>query len=188
MTPGVNSKIVSDSAPIIWFTEDPTPILVGGGIALLVLAGFFLKTGRGLVLVGMAVVATIMALAVLVDRLVVTDREAVANTIYQAAATAERNDLNAVTDFISPSATEVKAEARRWIGQAKVDSVSISAMEVTLNREAKPMTATAEFRVYATGQLTDRRMPYPFTYLGRLEVKFVQSGKRWLVTEYERDR
>jgi hypothetical protein len=179
---------VSDSAPIIWFTEDPTPILVGGGLMLLVLAGFFLKTGRGLVLVGMAVVAMVMGLAVLVDRLVVTDREAVANTIYQAAAAAERNDLNAVMDFISPSAPEVKAEARRWIGQAKVESVSISAMEVTLDRAAKPMTATAEFRVYATGQLTDRRMPYPFNYLSRLLVRLQHSGDRWLVTEYERDR
>jgi hypothetical protein len=179
---------VSDSAPIIWFTEDPTPILVGGGLTLLVLAGFFLKTGRGWVLASMGVVAAVMGLAVLVDRLVVTDREAVANTIYQAATSAERNDLNAVSEFISPSAPEVKAEARRWIGQAKVSSVSISAMEVTVDRAAKPMTATASFRVYATGELTDRTMPYPFTYLGRLEVKFVQSGQRWLVTEYERDR
>ena len=178
---------MSDSAPIIWFAEDPTPILVGGGLALLVLAGFFLKTGRGLVLLAMGVVAAVMALAVLVDWLVVTDREAVANTIYQAAAVAERNDLAAVTDFISPNAPQVKAEARHWIGQAKMDSVSISAMEVTMDRKAKPMTATAEFRVYATGQLTDRNMPYPFTYLSRLLVRLQQSGNRWLVMEYERD-
>lgn len=178
---------MSDTAPIIWFTENPTPILVSGGLVLLVLAGFFLKSGRAGILIAMAVVAAVMGLAVLIDHLVVTDREAVANTIYDAAAAAERNDLNAVMDIISPRPPEVKAEAQRWIGQAKVESVSISAMEVTLNREAKPMTARAEFRVFATGQLTDRTMPYPIKYLGRLNVNFVQSGKRWLVTEYERD-
>lgn len=176
-----------DSAPIIWFTEDPTPILVCGGLVLLVLGGLFLKSGRAGVLIAAALVAVVMGAAVLIDRFVVTDREQVANTIYGAAAAAERNDLNAVADFISPTAPEVKAEARRWIGQAKIESVSISAMEVTLDRAAKPMTATAEFRVFATGQLTDRSMPYPFKYLSRLEVKLMQSGKQWLVTAYERD-
>jgi len=176
-----------DSAPIIWFTEDPTPILVCGGLVLLVLGGFFLKSGRAGVLIAAALVVMVMGAAVLIDRFVVTDREQVANTIYDAAAAAERNDLNAVTDFISPTAPEVKEEARRWIGQAKIESVNISAMEVTLDRAAKPMTATAEFRVFATGQLTDRSMLYPFKYLSRLDVKLMQSGKRWLVTGYERD-
>jgi hypothetical protein len=108
---------VSDSAPITWFTEDPTPIIVGGILCLFVLGMFFLKSGRGIILVGMACVAQIMGLAVLIDHLVVTDREQVANVIYQAAAAAERNDLEAVTAFISPSATEVKAEARHWISR-----------------------------------------------------------------------
>src|SRR5215813_10738404 len=107
---------MSDSAPIIWFTEDPTPILVGGGLILLVLGGFFLKSGRGIILLAMALVALTMGLAVLIDRLVVTDREAVANTIYDAAAMAERNDLNGVMEIISSDAPEVRAEARHWIG------------------------------------------------------------------------
>ncbi len=93
---------MTDSAPIIWFTENPTPILVGGGLALLVLAGFFLKSGRAAILIAMALVAAVMGLAVLTDRLIVTDREQVANTIYDAAAAAERNELNAVMDIISP--------------------------------------------------------------------------------------
>ena len=45
-----------------------------------------MKTGRGLVLVAMAAVAAFMGLAVLVDALVVTDRERVENVIYEAAA------------------------------------------------------------------------------------------------------
>jgi hypothetical protein len=178
---------LSDSPPITWFTEDPTPIIVGGVFALLVLGVFFLKNGRGVMLLSMAGVALVMGMAVLVDRLVVTDREQVADVIYGAAAAAERNDLDAVTSFISPTAPQVKAEARRWIGQAKLESVNISAMEVTLDRAAKPMTATAEFRVYATGQFTDRGAPYPFKYLSRLLVKLQQEKNGWLVTDYERD-
>jgi hypothetical protein len=107
--------------------------------------------------------------------------------IYDAAAMAERNDLNGVMEIILPDAGEVKAEARHWIGQAKIESVSISAMEVTVDRTKKPMTATAEFRVFAIGQITEQHMTYPAKYLGRLHVDLRQSGGRWLVTSYQRD-
>ena len=61
-----------------------------------------------------------MGLTVLIDHLVVTDREQVQNVIYDAARQAEKNNLEAVIECISPSATKVRDEARRWIGQAKL--------------------------------------------------------------------
>ena len=96
---------MSDSAPITWFTENPAPILIAGIVVLLALGGIFLKSGRGFLLVAMAGVASFMAVAVLIDHLVVTDREQVANTIYMMAAAAERNDLNAVIDHVDPDLT-----------------------------------------------------------------------------------
>ncbi|HTQ38780.1 MAG TPA: hypothetical protein VMJ32_07115 [Pirellulales bacterium] len=176
---------MSDSAPLTWFTENPTPILIGGGLILAALGVLFLKHGRVWILLSMASVALVMGLAVLVDHLVVTEREQVANVIYDAAAAGERNDFDACLACISPTAGEVKAEAERWIGRAKFDSVSISAMEVTLDRTASPMTATAEFRVFATGQITDRDAPYPFQYLSHLEVKLQKQANRWLVVNYQ---
>jgi hypothetical protein len=179
---------MSDSAPITWFTEDPTMILVIGGLILLVLGGFFLKSGRVAILLAMAGVALVMGAAVVIDRLVVTDREAVANTIYDAAALAEKNDFKTLFGFISPSAPEVKAEAQRWIGGTKLKSVSISAMEVTVNHAAKPMTGTAEFRVFATGERSEKTVSYEGNYLTRLHVDLRKEGDRWMVTGYERDR
>lgn len=179
---------MTDSAPITWFTEDPTMIIVIGGLILLVLGGFFLKSGRVAILLAMVGVALVMGAAVLVDRLVVTDREAVANTMYDAAAIAEKNDFNALFGFISPSAPAVKAEAQRWIAGTKLKSVSISAMEVTVDKEAKPMTATAEFRVFATGERSEWTVSYEGNYLTRLHVELRKEGNRWMVTEYERDR
>src|ERR1051326_3688214 len=125
-----------DSAPFTWFTENPLPILIGGGVALLVLLVLLLKTGRGLILTALLGVAVFMGLALLIDRLVVTDRERVADVINQGAAAAQRNDLDAIVNLISPSATDVRAEARRWVGQARLEEVTIAAMDVTLNRAA----------------------------------------------------
>jgi hypothetical protein len=178
---------MSDSAPITWFTEDPLPIFIAGGIMLLVLAVLFLKHGRVSILLGMAGVAVVMGLAALIDHLVVTDREQVANVIYDAAAAAERNDLDTCVACISPNAADVKAEARHWIGRVKFESVSISAMEVTLDRNARPMTATAAFRAYATGQYTDRGSPYPFRYPAHIEVKLQKDDNHWMVIDLRHD-
>jgi hypothetical protein len=117
-----------DSAPFTWFTENPLPILIGGGVVLLVLLVLLLKTGRGVILTAMLGVAVVMGLAVLIDRLVVTDRERIANVIYQGAAAAQRNDLDAIVDLISPSASDVRAASRDfafshagrlWTGQRR---------------------------------------------------------------------
>ena len=86
-------------------------------------------------------------LTVLIDKLVVTDREQVQSVIYDAARQAEKNNLQAVIDCISPSAASVRAEARRWIGQAKLTSVTIGQLEVTVDKSKQPWTATAHFWV-----------------------------------------
>ncbi len=116
-------RTMLDSPPITWFTENPTPILVAGGMMIVLLLVFFLKSGRMVLFWPMGAVLAFMGLTVLVDHLVVTDRERVQNVIYEAAAQAEKNNLQAVIDCISPSATKVRDEARRWIGQAKLESV-----------------------------------------------------------------
>ncbi|HZZ28352.1 MAG TPA: hypothetical protein VFE46_10160 [Pirellulales bacterium] len=178
---------MADSALITWFTEDPTPILIGGGVILFVLGVLFLKYGRAGILVAMAGIALVMGSAMLIDHLVVTEREQVANVIYNAADAAERNDFDACLACISPMATEVKTEARHWIAQAKFDSVSISGMEVKLDRTTNPMTATAEFRAFATGLFSDRGSPYPFKYVSHLAVKLQKQGTHWLVMNYQHD-
>jgi hypothetical protein len=175
-----------DSAPFTWFTENPLPILIGGGVVLLVLLVMLLKTGRGVILTAMLGVAIVMGLAVLIDRLVITDREKIANVIYEGAAAAQRNDLDAIVNLISPSATDVRTEARRWVGQARLEEVTVTAMDVTLDRATNPPTGVARFRVFARGQIVDRSGTLPGTYLGILTVHFRREGDRWLVTGYER--
>jgi hypothetical protein len=172
---------MSDSAPVTWFTEDPTTLLIAGGITLVVLLGFFFKTGRGVLLLAMAGVAGLMLLAVVIDRIIVTDREAVENIIYKCAALAEENRLNELKEFISPTATAVRREADQWIGRAKLEAVYITAMRVDLNRQANPPAAQAVLHVIARGSLNDRNMPVAGGYNGTVTVDFEKQGDRWWV-------
>ncbi len=175
-----------DSAPIIWFTENPTPILVAGGMMIMLLLVFFLKSGRLVLLWPAGAALAFMGLTVLIDHLVVTDRERVQNVIYDAAAAAEQNHLEKVIDYISPSATHVRDEARRWIGQAKLESVTIAQLEVTVDKSKRPYTAVAHFWVRAQGTAHTETAIYR-NYVGRLVVDFQLEGDHWLVTAYQRD-
>jgi hypothetical protein len=169
------------SAPVTWFTEDPTTLLIICGVAILVLLGFFFKSGRGVLLLAIGGVVLLMALALLVDALVATDREAVESVIYKCAAAAEANQMNEIRDQIAPAANAVRREADRWIGQARLTSVYITAMRVEVNRQANPPTAQAIFHVIAQGSLNDRNMPIAGAYNGVATVDFVKQGNRWWV-------
>jgi hypothetical protein len=177
---------MSDSAPITWFTENPAPIIIAGIVALFVLGGIFLKSGRSVILLGMAGVALFMALAILIDHLVVTDRESVEQVLYQGATAAERNDLNAVVGFISPSAAAVRTEAQHWIGQVVIESINIGGLEVTVDRKTNPPTATAHLWFLGKGKLK-RGDTIHENFPGRLTINFQREGDRWLVTAYELD-
>ncbi|MCC7086812.1 MAG: hypothetical protein IT427_17580 [Pirellulales bacterium] len=170
-----------------WLTDDPFPIYAACGITLVVLLVLLLKTGRGVILVAMVGVLFCIIAASVIDRIVVTDRERVEQTLFEAAALAEQNRLDDLLNYISPSVLPLRLEARRWIGQAsKIESVSVSAIDVTVDREKTPPTARAEFRVFVQGLARDRSNSFPFKYLQRIGVDFRLEGDRWMVVDYQR--
>jgi hypothetical protein len=171
-----------------WFTDNPTPIFIICGIALLVLLVFLLKTGRGVILLAMVGVVLCIVTAIVIDSIVVTDREQVEQTLFQAAALAEENKLEELLDlFISPSVPHIRGQARSWIAQAsRIDDVSVSAIDITVNHKKNPSTARAEFRVYARGEARERNNPFPFQYMTRMRVDFQREGDRWRVIDYQR--
>ena len=172
---------MSDSAPVTWFTEDPTTLFIAGGVAIIVLLGFFFKSGRGVLLLAIGGVVLLMLLALLIDALVITDREAIENIIYKSAEAAEANRLNEIKEFIAPGASAVRAEADRWIGHIKLEWVSITAMRVDLNKTANPPKAEAVFRVLARGTMSDRNMTIGGGTSSLVTVDFVKQGDRWWV-------
>jgi hypothetical protein len=168
-----------------WLTDDPTPIFIAGGTALLVLLVFLLKTGRGVILLAMAGVVLCIVAAIAIDAMVVTDREVVEQTLLSAAAAAESNNLDAVEKFISPSVPHLNGQARSWISQIILESVSINGIRIEIDDSKTPPVATANFWYVAHGRLkrgdtVHERVP------GRLTVKLQKEGDRWLVTDYQR--
>lgn len=167
------------------FLESPWPILVIGIAIEAVLAILLLRTGLGRFLWAMLGVAVLTLAALMVERLVVTEREAVTDTIDACVAAIEANDLNRLLEHVSPSAMQPRADARWVLGRFEFRMARISNLEFTINRLTSPPTAKAKFKALAAA--TDRQGEVPYQSLsGVVTVTLRKEGGRWLVADYDR--
>jgi hypothetical protein len=168
------------------FVESPWPWLFIGVAVETALAIALLRTQRGAVLWAMLGVAVVVASGLIVERLVVTDRKAIAQTLDAAVAAVEANDINRLLDCISPSAEGIRGQAGALLKRVEVRSVWVRGLEIKVNRLASPWTAQAGF--LAVGNVRDRKNESPYeTYSQQVTVKFRREGGRWLVAGYSVD-
>jgi hypothetical protein len=161
--------------------ENPWWIIFFGIVAAAVLGVILFRTGRGAVLWALLGVVAITLLGVLVERLVVTERERVEMTLDGITAALEANDLNGVLAYVSPDAAKTRRRAAWALGRIKVQSARISNLDITINRLTNPPTAKAAFYGYL--YYRDRQGEIPYNSCGsRVVVDLRKEGNLWLVT------
>jgi len=164
------------------FVESPWPFLLIGIAAEAILAILLVQTGRGKFLVAMIGVGALTLLALLVERLIVTDREAVENTLDAAVAAVEANDINRVLAFTAPTAQKPRADAQWILSRFEVQMARITGLDITVNRLTSPRTAKAKFLAIGHGRDRQGQMPYT-SFSQHVVVELRLYGDRWLVTE-----
>ena len=167
--------------------EDPTPIISFGVIALVILGVTLAWTGRGFLLWIMAAVIALCGLGVLIERLVVTERERVKMVFEEGRQAVTANDLKRTLALVDPKYTEavqfVEAAMRRY----EFHSAKIGSLEIEINDAARPLTARAN--VSGSAGFRDRQGQFPYDgYPARLEVELRKEGDRWLITRVEEKR
>ncbi len=165
------------------FLESPWPILFIGIAVEAVLAVALLRTGRGHLLWAMIGVALFTIAGLIVERLVVTEGEAVEQTLDAAADAVLANDLDRLLDCISPTAEKTRSDARWVFGQVEVTSIYLHNLEITINHRSSPATATARFQAIGQGRFRRIEVPYR-SYTRAVTVQFRLEGQRWLVYDY----
>jgi hypothetical protein len=163
--------------------EDPTPILVVG---ILVIAGLgiaLLRTGRGLLMILMLGVAILTGIGLLVERVVVTDREEVESVIDAAAASVRANDMAGVLAEIDPSASEARRLVQWAFKEATFEDAKVTHLDIRVIRTTSPPMAKAVLKGYVRCRV--KRLEYPYEVVpidGTLEFR-LQNG-RWMLTGY----
>lgn len=164
--------------------ENPFPIILVGVLAVAVCAVALVRTGRGIFLVAIGAIALLTGAGVLVEKLVVTQREEVEQVIDDAAAAVRANRLEGVLEQLSPDAGRARDLIRWAFGRATFEDVRLTRLEIRVINTASPPLAKAEITGYV--RCRDRLGEYPYDAVpidGTLELRKINS--RWLVTGYE---
>jgi hypothetical protein len=167
-----------------WLVEDPLMILIVGAAVEAVLLIALVNTGRGELLYAMIAVGVVVAALLMVERLVVTDRERVQQTLHSAAKALETNDVEAVIAHIAPDAAPMRHQVRAILPLVEVREARISGLKITFNELTIPPTATAEFVGRVNARWLHGTAPRD-QYLARFTVTLEPVGDRWLMTDYQ---
>jgi hypothetical protein len=166
-----------------WFIESPWPSLAIGFALEVILAIALVRTGRTAIIAAMVVVlaATIGLLAL--ERVVVTEREEVEDTLDAVAAALESNDVPAVLAAFSPNCPrlgEVKSALSRFtVREARIGGD----LEVRINRLTSPPSAATYFTGRIDGK--DSRGEFPYEHMIRkFKVTLERRGDKWLIADY----
>ena len=163
--------------------ENPLPLLFVGIVVEAILITLFYGMQKKVWLVPIAGVLLAMVALVIVERVVVTEREEVEHTVDQIAAALRANDTNAVLSHLSDSARESRSRAKWAMGRIEINSVKVSGLEITVNRLTSPPSAKAVFS--GVIRFKDRKKEYPYkAYGSKFEVELRKEGGRWKVTAH----
>jgi len=167
------------------FFEQPLYAIFLGILVESVLVMVYLQSGKRWLISVMVLVALLAGGGVMLERLVVTDRETVEATMTQIVADIESNDASLVLAHIAKEATKKRAEAERILALVKFRSVEIRRIiEIKTMPDLTPPQAKANFTVKpvvsdSSGTFEDFPAPR------RLEVTFVKEGGDWRILDYK---
>ena len=164
--------------------ENPVPVIFIGIIIEAVLAWVFANTGRNVVVLAMIGVAILVLGGVVLEWVVVTEKEEVEATLDGVAAALEDNDLETLLDeYVWTSAAHTRRRAETALQIVEVTRAKIRNLDVIINRLTSPPTAevcfdgTVYFRGRQAGIDADR-------YSAKFVAELRRENDRWLITDH----
>jgi hypothetical protein len=167
-----------------YFFENSLPIWICGALLVTIALVVYQQTRSRGALAAVLVAVLLTALGLVAEKLIVTPREAVEQTLYGLAAAIEADNLPAVLTYIAPNAAEVRGDAEAIMPQLIVEKCRVaSELVIEVDETAQPMTAVARFK--ALGDVTMKRNNMRGGYFDKVEIRFTRDPEgRWLVEGY----
>jgi hypothetical protein len=166
-----------------WLVESPWPVLAAGVAIEIVLVLLLFRTGRAIFIAPIVLVAALVGGLVMVERVVVTEKEEVEDALAGVASALTANDTPAVLAAFTPNCPRL-GEVRSALSQFEVSRASIGGdLEIRLNRLTIPPSATTYFTGHIEGR--DRRGVFPYDNMfRRFKVTLHREQGRWLIADY----
>lgn len=162
--------------------ENPVPICAAGAV-LATLCGLAFLSRRNLaslVTLGVVIAATLLLL--LVELLVVTEREAVEAALAEIITAIENNQVAAVVAQVDPTSAAVRADVEKLMPMVRVKETGATTIRTELESGATPPVATTRFRGRLRG--THVRTGQQVFYFDEVEITWVRRESGWLLRDF----
>ncbi|HWB10576.1 MAG TPA: hypothetical protein VG826_15205 [Pirellulales bacterium] len=168
-----------------WLFEDPTTLIAAGLLIEVLLGVGLVKSGRGVLVLPMIGVLALVGLGVLVERLVVTDREQVETALDGVCRALMANDVEGVVSYIDPEAAVIRSHVRSLLPRAHVTDARLYDLDIRVNPRTSPPSAQANFTGRVKGNFQGEGGGSEGLVLRKFTVDLRQEGEKWLITGYE---
>jgi hypothetical protein len=167
---------------IEYLSENSLPIWMGGAVAFTMALVAYLQTRGNAALLSMVAVVALVAVLLVTERLIETPREAVERTLYELAATVERNDVLATLAFMTPNAV-VRKDVEMLMPLVNIERARVIS---TPQIEFDPNGAVVKCRGFVIA--TNKQNGMKGGAEDEVMLAFVLRNDRWLLQDYSSQR
>jgi hypothetical protein len=171
-----------------WLFEQPVAVVIVGVVVGLIVGVAWTSTGRKELLFALGAVLLLTIAGLIVEQVVVTDREAIEATLVEISRDVESNDLRAVVRHVYSGAPELQQKAEAELPNYRFEECRVTKIHtVDIDASMEPRSAIVEFNVIASGsfkqdgmEVSDAKVPRWI----RLHMVREKDG-RWTVQDYD---
>lgn len=171
-----------------WLFEDTLVILFLVVVSEAILLGAWLQTGRSSMILAMVGTLILCGTALVIERFVVTDREAVVVTLEQIAQDLKKNEPLIVATHVASTAPGLRQQVERRMHQIEIKDADIKGRpEVTIFSQGSTKMAEADLKGLVVGS-GRKGFLQDIHYFRRFIVRFRNEKGRWKIYEYEEQK
>jgi hypothetical protein len=173
-----------------WLYEQPLILVVVGILLLLGLGIAWSTSGRKELLFAAGLVLALVVTGLAIERLVVTDGEALRQTLQEIAHEVGTNNHRALLRHIADSAPELKQRAEKEMPNYQFTDCRVTKIHsIDVDASAAPKSAIVTFNVVASGSFRYEGLELNDSNVARwVQLHFVQDKDgRWKVEDYQHD-
>jgi len=172
-----------------WLFEQPLVIVALGVATILALGAAWSSSGRKELLYAAGAVFALLIAGLIVERVVVTDNEAIRTTLQQIARDVKSNNRAAVARHIHSAAPSLKQKAESELPNYQFAECRVTKIHlIDVDASAEPRSAMVEFNVIASGTFKQPGFEVTDTVPRWVKLHLLREPDgRWTVAEYEHD-
>ena len=171
----------------MWLLEQPLYIVVMGIVLGILAGGCWTISNRKEFLYVLGAVVAFTVIALVVERLVVTDAEAIRSTLNEIARDVQSNDHQRLVEHISQANPSLAQEAAAVMPNYKFTECRVTKIHGTdVDASSEPRSAKVQFNVLVAGSFRQGGMEASGTYGRWVELHMVKEPDgRWRVQAYD---